>query len=344
MPLPLILGGGAILAGLAGVGAGVHGASKMKEANDTMKALQARQETAVEKMKRETDRSNRLMDEVGRTELETMKTFEEFSRLWAKIQNKPEFKTIERGKWNLPEYEPEKLHEVSVGAGVLLGGLGGAAVGTAGGFAAAGATTVAVMALGTASTGTAIGTLSGAALTNATLAALGGGALAAGGGGVALGTTVLGAATLGVGLLVGGVIFNVVGGSISKKADEARAQVEKTEKDVQRIVNYLCELRRYARKFNGALKKIAEVYLIHLRMLDKIVNGEGKTDWNDFTDEEKLTAENAVLLVGMAYKLCQTQLVKTSKKKDELNTVNKEAIDNVVTDVGVFMTQNKLSA
>ena len=47
MPLPLILGGGAILAGLAGVGAGVHGASKMKEANDTMKALQARQETAV---------------------------------------------------------------------------------------------------------------------------------------------------------------------------------------------------------------------------------------------------------------------------------------------------------
>ena len=107
MPLPLILGGGAILAGLAGVGAGVHGASKMKEANDTMKALQARQETAVEKMKRETERSNRLMDEVGRTELETMKTFEEFSRLWAKIQNKPEFKTIERGKWNLPEYEPE---------------------------------------------------------------------------------------------------------------------------------------------------------------------------------------------------------------------------------------------
>jgi hypothetical protein len=42
--------------------------------------------------------------------------------------------------------------------------------------------------LGTASTGTAIGTLSGAALTNASLAALGGGALSAGGLGMAGGT------------------------------------------------------------------------------------------------------------------------------------------------------------
>ena len=74
------------------------------------------------------------------------------------------------------------LKKVSIGAGVLLGGLGGAAVGTAGGFAAAGATTSAVMALGTASTGTAIASLSGAAATNATLAALGGGAIAAGAG------------------------------------------------------------------------------------------------------------------------------------------------------------------
>ncbi len=46
--------------------------------------------------------------------------------------------------------------------------------------------------LGTASTGTAIGTLSGAAATNATLAWLGGGALAAGGGGMAAGLLTLG--------------------------------------------------------------------------------------------------------------------------------------------------------
>jgi len=45
---------------------------------------------------------------------------------------------------------------------------------------------------GSASTGTAIGTLSGAAATNATLAWLGGGSIASGGGGMAAGSVVLG--------------------------------------------------------------------------------------------------------------------------------------------------------
>lgn len=64
-------------------------------------------------------------------------------------------------QFELPQYNREELEQISIGAGVLLGGLGGAALGTAGGFAAAGATTAAVMALGTASTGTAIASLSG---------------------------------------------------------------------------------------------------------------------------------------------------------------------------------------
>ncbi len=52
-------------------------------------------------------------------------------------------------------------------------------------------TLAAISAWGTASTGTAIASLSGAAATNATLAFLGGGSLAAGGGGIALGKLVL---------------------------------------------------------------------------------------------------------------------------------------------------------
>ena len=58
-----------------------------------------------------------------------------------------------------------------------------------------------VMALGTASTGAAIGGLTGVAATNATLAWLGGGALAAGGGGMALGSMVLGGIIAGPALL-----------------------------------------------------------------------------------------------------------------------------------------------
>ena len=68
---------------------------------------------------------------------------------------------------------------------------GGVASKGVGAYAAVTATTGLVGALGTASTGTAISTLSGAAASNATLAWLGGGALAAGGGGIVVGTAVL---------------------------------------------------------------------------------------------------------------------------------------------------------
>ena len=59
-----------------------------------------------------------------------------------------------------------------------------------------------VATFGTASTGTAISSLSGAAATNATLAWFGGGSIAAGGGGVAMGTVVLSGGTLAVGVVV----------------------------------------------------------------------------------------------------------------------------------------------
>ena len=74
----------------------------------------------------------------------------------------------------------------------------------AGAFAAA-STLGGTAVLGTASTGTAIASLSGAAATNATLAFLGGGSLAAGGLGVAGGTMVLGGLVAGPALAVFGL-------------------------------------------------------------------------------------------------------------------------------------------
>ena len=226
MPLPLILGMGAATAAAVGAKSGVQGAVKMKKASDTQKKAQRRHQRNLKRFEQETETTNQEMDDLGKLELSILKNFETFSDLMEKIQNRPEFRNLAHEEFQIPEYNPEELKKTSVGAGVLLGGLGGAALGTAGGFAAAGATTAAVMALGTASTGTAIASLSGAAAVNATLAALGGGALAAGGGGMALGSAVLGAATLGVGILVGGIIFNLVGNSISDKADEAWKQMK----------------------------------------------------------------------------------------------------------------------
>ena len=167
MPLPLFLGIAAGVAALGGVGTGIHGAVKMKDANDTIKAAESRHKKNLQKFETRNKQTTKQMDTLGKKEIEILSTFERFSDLFEKIQNRPEFDDVVLNGNVLPKYNGEELKKVSVGASALMAGLGGAALGTAGGFAAAGATTAAVMALGTASTGTAIATLSGAAATNA---------------------------------------------------------------------------------------------------------------------------------------------------------------------------------
>lgn len=341
MPLPFILGAAAVIAGVSGVGTGIHGAVKMKEANDTMQSADYRHRKNINKFEDKSKKTNDTMDKLGAMELEILQSFEEFSDAIEKIQNRPKFKEYTKNGVTLPKYDNEELKEVSVGAGVLLGGLGGAAVGTAGGFAAAGATTSAVMALGTASTGTAIASLSGAAATNATLAALGGGALGstATAGGMTLGASILGATTLGVGLLVGGVIFNFTGNKLSDKADEAWEQMKKAEKTINKICKYLDDLKSTAENYIQSLTKVRDKYNESFSYVSYALNNLHKVDWNDFSDEERIATQNTVLLVGLLYKMCQVSLVNKNENDTEMNTVNHNEISKSVNDAEIVLSE-----
>lgn len=342
MPLPFILGAAAAAAALGGVGSGIHGAVKMKEANDTMKSADSIHKKNIKRFEYTSEAANKAMDKLGTLELKILHSFDEFSDTIEKIQNRPQFKEYKKDGVTLPTYDKETLKSVSVGAGVLLGGLGGAAVGTAGGFAAAGATTSAVMALGTASTGTAIASLSGAAATNATLAALGGGTIASGAGGMALGSTILGATTLGVGLLVGGVIFNITGSKLSDKADEAWAQMRKAEKTIDTACAYLNDLKSAATKYTVSLETTRKKYKEIFEPVSYAVNSLGKTKWTDFTEEEKTATQTAVCLVGLLYKMCQVSLVNKASEEKDMNTVNHSAIDESIKEAESVLVQNGL--
>lgn len=326
MPLPLILGAGAVIAGLIGVGNGIHGGIQLKNANDIRNEADIRNKRNNEMIKTQMENTNIAMDELGKLELEILEGFKKFSDTIEKIQNRPEFEEYSKDNVELPKYNRRELENVSTGAGVLVGALGGAAVGTAGGFAAAGATSAAVAALGTASTGTAISSLSGAAAANATLAALGGGSLAAGGGGIALGTTILGASTLGVGLLIGGVIFNIVGGKISDKADEAWKQMIKAEKKINDICKYLKELSSVSRRYKEHIEAVNKRYEKNFFYISYVVNDLNKTNWNTFSEDEKRATKNSVLLVALLNKMCKVNLVNKTNNKDGINDINREDI------------------
>ena len=330
MPLPLILGIAAAVAAVTGVGVGVRGGMKMKDANDTISEANDRHEKNIKLFKKSHNSTIELMDKVGKKELEVFNSFSRFQDAFEKIHNRPEIDEYYADNYQGSKYEPKKIKEVAVGAGVLLGGLGGAAVGTAGGFAAAGATTAAVMALGTASTGTAIATLSGAALTNATLAALGGGALAAGGGGIALGTTILGASTLGIGLLVGGIVFSITGSTLSDKADKAFEQMKQAEKEINTVVNFQNRLKSNVTKFLASFEITSKKYYEHLNLLEEVVSK--KQNYFEYDSEERKIVENTVLLVGLLYKMGKVQLVQKGNNENDVGKVNSYEINKVIID------------
>ena len=320
MPLPFVLLAGAAAAGIAGVANGAKGAQKMVESNDEKKYVEALHDENTRYYGETFEVTTKSMDKLGEVEVKVLADFKDFSDLIERIENRPEFGEITPAGFKLPQYSKADIDQAAVGAVALASGIGGAAMGTFGGFAAAGATTAAVAALGTASTGTAIASLSGAAATNATLAALGGGALAAGGGGMALGATVLGAATLGVGLMIGGVIFNISGNTLKQKIGEAREEVEKESAEVNNVCYYLQELYRAAENYRNAIEITKKVYDKHFARLQYTVDVDHIVDYRKFSDADKIAYKNTVLLVGILYDMLKVKVVK--KKDENYNEVN----------------------
>ncbi|MGP1560673.1 MAG: hypothetical protein ACTTIC_01125 [Helicobacteraceae bacterium] len=273
MPIPFIVGAVAALAGAAGIGAGFSGADKMKDAKNIIDKANARQKKNEERFKRANADAITVMDELGKLELSILDSFRDFQDLVEKIQRRPEFKAYKKDDVSIPKYNGQKIEEVSVAAAAVLGGLGGAGAGVGAGFAAAGATTLTVGALGTASTGIAISSLSGAAATNATLAALGGGSLASGGGGMALGSAILGGATLGVGLLAGGIILDSAGSSVLKKADKVWDQMLENEEKIDGLCNYMSDLKGLASQYISTLNAVYVLYKRNIATFSKAMYG-----------------------------------------------------------------------
>lgn len=137
----------------------------------------------------------------------------------------------------IQKLERKRIEQGKMGGFGVAGALGGAGVAALGPTAALSV----AMTFGTASTGTAIASLSGAAATNAALAWLGGGALAAGGAGMAAGETILALAGP-VGWVIGGVsiagslvAINLSNKDIAKKTEKSVATIKKEMERMKEI-------------------------------------------------------------------------------------------------------------
>lgn len=135
---------------------------------------------------------------------------------------------------------------------------------------------------GTASTGTAISALSGAAATNAALAWLGGGALAAGGGGVAAGHALLAlAGPIGWGLagtsLVASVLF----------AWRKRQKIQESKKDeIARLKNCVVALKEVKGKIDSISLETSGIFINLQESVSSCSYMKG-LDYTSMTDDQK---------------------------------------------------------
>ena len=187
---------------------------------------------------------------------------------------------------------------------LATGGLGSLAAGT---LTAAGAYG-AVGLFATASTGTAIAGLSGAAATNATLAWLGGGSIAAGGGGMAAGTLVLGGLVAIPALVIGGIFFNEKMDTTLNEAKENRDKARKYEQEVRNFCTVLKALKDKVEQIDGLLKVLNGKFSDAISAMVNTISRSG-TDFSTYSSDEKDAVMRAAQLAKTIKLVIDTPLM-----------------------------------
>lgn len=224
MAVPIILGVVAAGTALYGAYKGVSGAvdhSNANEMNDDAKSMVDSANSRVEAQRQAT---NAVLEDYGSRKLRAFNgIIADFIDAFGRLKNVESIRTPELDKLDLGDFSTVTLQALRDDYALLKSSGLGLGSGLGGGAALAFGAYNGTMLLATASTGTAISTLSGAAATNATLAWLGGGSLAAGGGGMALGAMVLGGIVVGPALAIFG---HIVGNKGEEALNNARSNME----------------------------------------------------------------------------------------------------------------------
>ena len=260
MPLPLIIGIGAIVASALGGGVMIIDASaRIKNAKKQYDRRRKKYKGAEQRYENRRKEANARFNAFGKRRLEALTT------LGRSVDFLKKAKIRDRDLEQRLKITPQQLarwESASIQATEVLGGLyssGAVGVSTAAGVYGL------VSTLGTASTGTAIGTLSGAAAKSATLAWLGGGSLAAGGGGVAAGTIVFGGLIAGPAVLAVGVFAESKAEKVETEVAEKIAEMDVAEVQIGQqlsvikiVLDRVDEVYKATDKVDKALQKLLD--------------------------------------------------------------------------------------
>jgi len=323
MPIPFIIAGVAAVAAGYGLKKSYDAYEDNNMANDYNKKATETYENAQDALNSMRETTNINLEKLGELKLNIYKNnLGNFVELFSKIKNIDFDSQIEKDL-KLGDLEPEDLLviknqvlKIEELAGGTVTALGSGALAGFGAFGGAGM-------LATASTGTAISSLSGVAATNATLAWFGGGSLAAGGLGMAGGTMILGG-------IVAGPIIAVAGGLLAAKAEKAKydaiANFDKANalaeemKTARIVVKGIC-IR--VEEFINVLTPLNDLFS---KMLDKLEEITSKhIDYKSYKKDEQEIVFISLSIAKTVKNLCDTPIIDESGK---ITISSKKVLEN----------------
>lgn len=262
MPLPLIpilLGGASLIASAVGIKKGFDAKENYDLAKRIGENAKYKYDKAVDDLSIHRENTNSKLVELGKLKVDIFQN--QIKHLVEVIkQSKDSHSAIKDFESNISTDELKTMEQMVVKSLELTSATGSGAIsGILAGLGAWGG----VQALATASTGTAISSLAGAAATNATLAWLGGGALAAGGWGMAAGRLVLGGTILGPALTVAGFVMASKAEEAVTEAREYEAKINTAIEEINLCKEVLTGLRTNANEMQTNLIKLAETFDKH---------------------------------------------------------------------------------
>lgn len=346
MPLPFILGAAALAAGMYGAKKGYDGYQSHSEADDIVNRAKKRYARNREVFDAQEAAATSALEMLGEEELRIGQSFNEFKRLADKLLQKLNAGRQDKLEINIPKHRLNSVDSYGYTAVGVMGTVAGAGItGAAAGFAIYGG----VMALGAASTGTAISSLAGVAATNATLAAIGGGSLATGGLGMAGGTAILGAAVAGPVLAIVGWAYNSHGEKSLKNARKAESEVSSAVEKLKRAQRNLSDIARYSSNILSVLRSIYgqfDKYFESLKEISDWIETAGSTKQNvqakldQVNDTVIYAIQNGYALAAILVDLITTPLFKVKYVNGEV-VKDENGVSIMETDEDGSMILNK---